>query len=138
MWSQWSVRCNSSQIQLQRPRMEVETRLQNSSFFFSNSNVLFFFFLAFKIVMNIVNFSSSESVVDFNFRWVIEKFILLGKLNLMQILHLLSSFPSLLTWGGLYQRNNLLHRLIIHGLTHFVLHPVYLFFFSFYWSIRNI
>jgi len=35
--------------------------------------------------MNIVNFSSSESVVDFNFKRVIEKFILRGKLNLMQI-----------------------------------------------------
>jgi hypothetical protein len=35
--------------------------------------------------MSIVNFSSSESVVDFNFKRVIEKFVLLGKLNLMQI-----------------------------------------------------
>jgi hypothetical protein len=39
------------------------------------------YFVRFKIVMNIVNFSSSESAVDFNFKRVIEKFILPWKIK---------------------------------------------------------
>lgn len=73
--------------------------------------------------MNIVNFGSSESVVDFNFKRVIEKFILCGKLNLMQIPSPPLALPrtSLLIRDGSYQRNNLLHRFIIHDIKHFLL-----------------
>jgi len=80
--------------------------------------------------MNIVNFSSSESVVDFNFKRVIEKFILRGKLNLMQIPPPPLVLPrlSFLIRDGLYQRNNLFCWLIIHYVKHFLLHSVSLLF----------